>query len=423
MRASLPIAVITIACAAAVALAQQAGTAGPLALPYSAAPTSPSALDVSTARIDLATGAHADLSVRTTDGTPLAFAARTTAPWLTVFPAAGVAAASPVQLQVSVNRSQMLVGSDAARFVIRDARGAETNVLITAIKRPTAPRLVPWVEANIADDAQIQYVADGLRVWRYVTDTAVVSTGPGKAELFSRLRAAVPGSRLIPGLKTSPRLVPLGADSLLGWQLVALDIDELIAATGENHVLLENETAFEAYLVHGARLDLGRLREALAALPPNVDLYWYPGVSVQGDAQVRQRSRELTAVVAGAVRCRFVDLSYADPSWREWPPSILARQEIARLSNRVPVPLLYVGVIGDWQYWDEVDIRTALRDLRDYPAALVYPGLARWIESAEALKAVLADYDPNPPQVTLTGTGHLASALPTVLPAWPHIGP
>jgi len=415
--------VTTVACAVTAALAQQAGTAGPFALPYAAAPTSPSTLALSATRIDLPTGAHAEFSVRTTDGTPLAFAARTTAPWLTAFPAGGVAAASPIQVQVSVNRSQMRVGPDAARVVIRDARGGETNVLVTAIKRPTVPRLIPWVEANVADDAQIQYVAEGLRVWSYITDTAVVSTGPGKAELFPRLRAAVPGLRLIPGLKTSPRLVPLGADSLLGWQLVALDIDELVAATGENLVLLENESAFEGYLVRGAILDLGQLRAALAALPPNVDLYWYPGVSVQGDALVRQRSRELTAVVAGAVRCRFVDLSYADPSWHQWPPSILARQELARLSNRIPVPLLYVGVIGDWLYWDEVDIRTALRELRDYPAALVYPGLARWIDSAEALKAALADYDPNPRDETLSGTERPAAAPPAEAPAALHIGP
>ena len=306
-------------------------------------------------------------------------------PWATVTPSSGTVGTEADTITVKINRDLLYTGHHEASLVVRDAAGPTLTVALLVDKPLTSPRIVPWLEVNVADEAEIQHALAGLRVWRYVTDTACISTGTGHAALFTRLRAEMPDMKFIPGFKTSCRLYDPGLDSIAGWQLIASDIQQLATAAGINQVLLENETAIDDYLKGIDTVNLDQLRLGLQQLPPHIEIIWYPAITVLNVPAIQQRSTDLCRVVAETINPRFVDLSYADPGWPQWPPSWYARETIAALSNKPTFPQVYLGVQGDWQYWPESQVRTVLQQLSGKPDALFYPGGARWVESAQLI--------------------------------------
>ncbi len=306
-------------------------------------------------------------------------------PWATVTPASGAVGTNVDTITVKIDRNQLYTGHHQTHLRVRDAAGPVLTVTLLVDKPLSAPRIVPWLEVNIADEAEIQNALAGLRVWRYVTDTACISTGIGRAALFTRLRAEMPGMKIIPGFKTSGRVYHPGLDSIAGWQLVASDIAELAAAAGINQVLLENESAIDRYLKGQVAVNLDQLRVALRQLPPHIEILWYPGVSTTLDPGIQQRSTDLCRIVAETINPRFVDLSYADPGWPTWPPSWYARETLAAISPKPTFPIVYFGASDNWQWWYESQVRTVLQQLSGKPDTLFYPGRARWVQSAQLI--------------------------------------
>ena len=305
--------------------------------------------------------------------------------WATVTPASGTVSTNVDTITVKIDRDQLYTGQHVAQLLVRDAAGPVLTVTLVVEKPLTSPRIVPWLEVNIADEAEIQNALAGLRVWRYVTDTACISTGIGRAALFTRLRAEMPDMKIIPGFKTSGRVYHPGLDSIAGWQLVASDIAELAAVAGTNQVLLENESAIDRYLKGQVAVNLDQLRAALQQLPPHIEIIWYPGVSTTLDPGIQQRSTDLCRVVAETINPRFVDLSYADPGWPTWPPSWYARETLAAISPKPTFPIVYFGASDNWQWWYESQVRTVLQQLSGKPDTLFYPGRARWVQSAQLI--------------------------------------
>ncbi len=315
----------------------------------------------------------------------VAYTIESQVPWATVTPSSGTVGTEADTITVKINRDLLYTGHHETHLVVRDAAGPTLTVALLVDKPLTSPRIVPWLEVNVADEAEIQRALAGLRIWRYVTDTACISTGTGHAALFTRLRAEMPDMKFIPGFKTSVRLYHPGLDSIEAWQLVAGDIQQLATAAGINQVLLENETAIDDYLKGIDIVNLNQLRQGLQQLPPHIEIIWYPAISVLNVPEIQQRSTDLCRVVAETINPRFVDLSYADPGWPEWPPSWYARDTIAALSSKPTFPQVYFGVLNGWQYWYEWQVRTVLQQLSGKPDALFYPGGARWVESAQLI--------------------------------------
>jgi hypothetical protein len=161
--------------------------------------------------------------------------------------------------------------------------------------------LIPWVEINVplrplkdvhpelaADRPPMQvrdYALEGLRAWSKVTDVAIITTAPGQApNLYPWLMQNRPsGMRIIGGLKTY-RLPgtrpgddrPYDFADLDGWKEIAAESREIVRATGVNIVLLENETALNAFHTCAAEIDFDRLASSLAALrETGIEFWWY----------------------------------------------------------------------------------------------------------------------------------------------------
>jgi hypothetical protein len=256
---------------------------------------------------------------------------------------------------------------------------------------PTGPKVIPWIEVNSFDGAGIETCIEGLRLWKSVTDTVIVSTMPDHAVLFRRLKERVPDLHIIAGLKTYPLLNRF--DSKEGWQAVARNVAAFLEATGESRILLENETALKVYTKGDEVLDLAGVRSGLALLPRDVRVIWYPAVHGQ-DERTQRRLEALCRVVAEQCDVQFVDLSLDGPRRLndEWAPR--ARRTLKSLSRHSTIPILYC--YGDDRWWRDEQIPQALRRIED-DAAILYPGAKRWLEAAHSLTGLLRREAPSAP--------------------------
>lgn len=260
---------------------------------------------------------------------------------------------------------------------------------------PRTWKILPWVEANHARNDE--RVITGLRAWRRMTDTAIVSTMPGRADLYRKLEQRLPGMRIIPGLKLNggdprTRLLPT-FDSVEGWQAVADEVRAICAASGQRRVLIDNETAIKVYRRGKQTINLDRLRRGLRQLPPDIEIIWYQSI-LGHSVEVQKRYEDVCRAVADVCNVRFTD------RWTQTPEAIhdkwLEKAHHTLLSISSPtLPMLYAySEDSGTLHWPDSRIREGLEHVHQHwgsgAEVIIYPGFARWVESAHSIRNALA---------------------------------
>jgi len=260
-------------------------------------------------------------------------------------------------------------------------------------------KLIPWVELNKATPANVDSVVAGLVQWRVVTDRAFVSVVPGNASVYHELKKRVPDMRILPGLKTNDLLSQF--DDVDGWGRIGKEMTAILSGSGEDHIVLENESAIRAYLEGKQPIHLPELRKGLQSLPPNVHVIWYP--SIVGESEEMQaRAAAVCRIAVEVLSVRFVDLSASGPKTLQSKWARLAKQQLSLISDRPVVPMLYFYGPGS-RWWQDDQIGGALAaattDFRDSVKQdalaehwiILYPGAKRWHEAAASIAAELAE--------------------------------
>jgi len=282
-------------------------------------------------------------------------------------------------------------------FAVAIASAISTGFISAAVRaegtggvegKTQLPKLVPWIELNTIREDAFENAVGGLLIWQKITDTAIVSTVPGYAHLYTKLRARVPGMHIIPGMKTSRCLPAL--DSVAGWKEVARAVNEVCEAAGEKRVVLENEGAIQPFWREGREIDEARLREGLRELPEAIEIIWYP--SIVGETQeARRRSVRLTELVAEVEGVRFTDLSISGPKSLRYGWSKLGRKQLKEIAERQVIPMLYCYGPGS-RWWEDEDIPEALK-LVEGDFVILYPGSTRWREAARSITKIISEHN------------------------------
>jgi len=259
--------------------------------------------------------------------------------------------------------------------------------------------LTPWGECNWPDALTnttdpnsptfFEHTVEGLKVWNSVTDTAIVTTMPGKADLYPRLRQAVPGMRIIPSLKTLELLAD-GFESGDGWARVADEVAAIIQLTpNAEQVLLENEEAVRPFIKGDQMSDIARLGAGLLQLPDDMVYLWYP--SIWGNEAEQGRCAEVCRVVEDVLpNVRFIDQRFQGQPAVTDPSRAAADRRLMKIAKSPTLRMAYFyGPDHPHMFWRDDQIHQALLQLRSGrtgPAeAVIYPGWRRWVEAAIAL--------------------------------------
>ena len=254
---------------------------------------------------------------------------------------------------------------------------------------PKQPVIIPWIEVNqpygdpARNEAQIVNCVAGVEYWRQVTDVVLVSTNTGHEELYTELRQRMPRVRIIPGLKTNDTLGGGNFDSPECWQELALSIASVMESSGQTVVALEHESALGGYWRGEYDIDFDQLRKGLSCLPKDVQILWYPTL-LANDAQ-RRRCIPLMKTVQAVLNCRLIDLTVCDP----WRNNTKAKQALAALAAHDPLPIMYVGRMGQYSYWPYTRIDDMLKLTKVRPEVLIYPGATNWELAAQEISAQL----------------------------------
>lgn len=293
----------------------------------------------------------------------------------------------------------------------------------------TWPKIVPWLEVNRGTPEELANARGGLRHWQDMTDRAIISTEPGKAndvypQLHEMLAEWSIDIEIIGGMKGAPifdsrdntRLDEFGA-----WKYFGAEVTAVLQATGYKTVLLEMESALNPVIYGHTPIDWGAYGACLHHLPPDCEAIWYPPVW-SGDPVVRKRQVKLCELAGSALRnrIRWTDLTINRPSdvHASTKPLITARLDAIQLDYTFPmtpeqtrareeltVPnvgrfkLLYTYG-GAFPYWPYDQIVDAVRLVQPPDVVLLYPhsGPDNWVEGSRQIVARLlkAGYPRNP---------------------------
>lgn len=261
-------------------------------------------------------------------------------------------------------------------------------------------KIIPWVEDNFAKyDAP---VVEGLQIWQKVTDTAIVSTMPGRADLFASIHDGVPGMKIIPGLKTMNLLRRF--DAVEGWEHVASEIRAIQSVTGSKIILLENEVAMKKYVDGEHKLNLQQLRKGLKKLPADLQYYWYP--SIWGNGIKQSRNERVCKLVEEVLKgVRFLDQRYQGRRAVSDKSRINADHKLRKFIKNKTLPMQYFyGPDHPVVFWKDHDLAEALQLIRDHdhwkedPQVVIYTGVKRWVTGARILTGKLDSMRNNPIQ-------------------------
>ena len=262
--------------------------------------------------------------------------------------------------------------------------GAGANVESTATLRTL--RILPWVEVNYPKYDEV--AIDGLTLWRGVASAAIVSTSPGRADLYPRLRERVPGLRVIPGLKTMALLPRF--DSVEGWGRVSAEVAAFCKAAEESVVLLENEVAMKAYVDGTEVLDADKLRAGLSLLPQGLRYLWYP--SVFGTPAQQERNAVVCEIVQAVFKenVRFLDQRYQGREAVRAPSRMAADRRLKGIATQATLPMVYFyGPAHPRVWWRDEELGDALGHIQqgwgEGADVVIYPGVKRWKEASAVL--------------------------------------
>lgn len=246
------------------------------------------------------------------------------------------------------------------------------------------PQIVPWLELNENRAASAREAVDGLREWSKITNTATITTVPGLALLYDLLREEVPGMRIIPGLKTNDALTNF--DTVAGWERIAAELRDMAERTGSKVVVLENESAVEAYRLGQEDVRSDHFRLGLQQLPANLTIWWYPamtGATVGEQERMEWICRLLASVSPNVI---FLDhQSCGGPRGLTYSWSIKGREKLDDIVRAVPgtsiIPMLYFYGPGS-RYWQDDQVEEALVAAAS-DRVIIYPGAVRFKKVAE----------------------------------------
>lgn len=323
-------------------------------------------------------------------------------------------------------------GTDSFKLRATDGQSLAAEATFTLEVKPL---MVPWLEVNNptrpaldvvseADGAragmtQLDFALAGLEAWGRVTDKVIISTTPGNARhLYPGLMARKPAHvRIIGGLKTynlpgarksDPQ--PFEFAHRPTWQQLADESREIVAATGFNRVLFEQETALDKYHTGQATIDYSLIRDAFAPLrETGIEFWWFFPSVLDNTALFPARWAHTTIFVRTvATHCPLSIFSGGSTGWYHWKNN--RRLEVDRRD-------FMAGLVGQsstrdsffvrpegYMYSEGVQVRCytpteAVAELgtltvvgtRDVAVGevVIYPGATGWLKTAEGLVSIL----------------------------------
>ncbi len=282
-------------------------------------------------------------------------------------------------------------GTDSFTFRVTD--GLEDSQMATVMILPCETlKVIPWVELNYS--VFDEQVIEGLLIWQNVADTAIITTRPGRADLYTKLRERLPEMRIIPGLKSMHLLDRF--DSVEGWRSIAQEIAAIRDASGEQVFLLENEVALHDWVMGMETLDMDLLAEALATLPTDVQYLWRPSVYwfIAGDEGVERLAQVCRVAEDVLEDVRFVDQRFnarVNVNSQVYTAAQTLLESIT--SKSTPTLQYYYGPDYELEWWKDNEVLDALSYVRQDRGSgaevLIYPGIERWVEAAAALTGQL----------------------------------
>lgn len=343
-------------------------------------------LAVSTVTLDFGANAHTrGFTLWNEGGGTLAYTIDASVDWLTVTPNRGQISAEVDQIEVTIRRGPMVTGPHQAQLTVRADGSEPVRVDVKAEKSVTKPLIMPWMEVNYAPHS-LELCVEGLKLYRRVTDTAIVSTTPGHAFLYTELRRQVPDMRIIPGMKTCLRLDPNAFDSPAGWKLIAQDVREVLATSGARTIIMENEDAIKSYIEGVYQIDFERLRQCFQYLPKDAEYIWYP-VHMHSEL-VRARTIPIIHALQDVLDVRLVDHSYGHPDWCNED----ARRILEELAVKPVIPMLWWGCFTqiNWCYWSYDRVAEAMQRHAHRDDVIFYPSHLNWVILAQAVVNTLS---------------------------------
>jgi hypothetical protein len=323
-------------------------------------------------------------------------------------------------------------GTDSFKLRATDGQSLAAEATFTLEVKPL---LVPWIEVNNptrpaldvvseADGArpgmtQLDFALAGLETWGRVTDKAIISTTPGNARhLYPGLMARKPAHlRIIGGLKTynlpgarksDPQ--PFEFAHRPTWQQLADESREIVAVTGFNRVLFEQETALDKYHTGQATIDYSLIRDAFQPLRETGIEFWWYFPSVLDNTALFPARWAHTTIFVRTVATHSPSSIFAGGStgWYHWKNN--RRLEVDRRD-------FMAGLVGQsstrdsffvrpegYMYSEGVQVRCytpteAVAELntltvvgtRDVGVGevMIYPGATGWLKTAEGFVSIL----------------------------------
>ena len=296
------------------------------------------------------------------------------------------------------------------------------------------PNVIPWLEVNAPQTALkrwypepartrpsmtvIDYCIQGLEHWAKVTDTAVVSTKPGKVTaLYPQLMRRKPaGISIVGGLKTyilegtAPGdKRPYDFADPNGWRLIAEGAKKIVEITGNNVVVLENETSLGAYHNGRAAIDCDKLAKSLKVLRETGIEFWWNLPRILEDTQQfpnrKDDTSRLVRTIAEALpNCVFLTGFTAWHGWERNRNGEVDRRKMMielvgldRMQER-----LLVTHDGYWHKPEGTKTRRCFtpqeadRQMKELPGTVfnIYPGGASWEPTSKAYLEMV-DRDPH----------------------------
>lgn len=315
-------------------------------------------------------------------------------------------------------------GVDRVTVVAR--RGNQTSNP-AVISFHVVSQVLAWIECGAPDElvmdhfpaatgiapgmTLMQLTLAGIEHWAKVSDSVIVSCISSTVQpVFSTLMSNKPaGLRIIGGLKPvhmpgCAAYDPATYDFADGpsWQIVAQDVQRIVALTGTPIVVLENEPQLLAFHFQNQSIDFNKLRTSLIPLQQTgIETWWWLPQIYQSRPDNPDLHEETIAFVSAVAEtlpnAKFIT-SYN--AWQEGKLNhygeMTSRNEMIQLVgiNRM-IELSYVTKTGTWSYPDPENggtyekpcfsVEQALQSAEIEPSQpmMIYPGGKDWLSVAQ----------------------------------------
>jgi hypothetical protein len=292
----------------------------------------------------VATGRPGELALETIEGGDVVVRFEITLP-----PAHGtlgpIQALSPSRAVVVYSPDSEFFGEDSFRYRAASEGGASNE---GTIRLQVRSLVIPWMEVNYptSDAARLfgpesgaqpgmsslDYCLAGLESWASVTDTVIITTAPNAIDaLYPPLMARKPPHlNIIGGIKTYTLpgawledTRPYDFADAEEWRRITERLERISEWTGNNIVVLENETTLQPFNRGEKSIDIARLYHALKPLNDSglVTWSWVPWILLDNPAfpSREMETTRLVATMAGALpRNKFMvdfDSWYESQDW------------------------------------------------------------------------------------------------------------